>query len=140
MKETILSISGRPGLFRLVSQGRGMLIVETIDTDKKRFPAGPRDKVTALNEVAMYTDDEDIALMEVFESIREKHNGAAVDINVKTASDEELADFMANVLPTYDRDRVYKTDIKRLIQWYNILVNNGYSDFKEEEEGTEVAE
>ncbi len=133
MKETILSIAGRPGLFRMVSQGRGMLIVESIDADKKRMPAGARDRVTALNEVAMYTDDEDIALMDVFESIRKKYNGAAVDISPKKATDKELADFLAGVLPNYDRDRVYMTDVKRLIQWYNILVNNGYTDFKEPE-------
>ncbi len=134
MKETILAISGRSGLFRLVSQGRGMLIVETIDKDKKRMPAGARDRVTSLNDVSMYTDDDDVALMDVFEAIRAKYNGEAVNIDVKTASDTVLADFMAEVLPNYDRDRVYKADIKKLIQWYNILVNNGLCDFKGEEE------
>ncbi len=133
MKETILAISGRPGLFRLVSQGRGMLIVETIDKDKKRMPAGARDRVTSLNDVSMYTDDEDVALMDVFEAIRAKHDGTTVNIDVKTASETALADFMAEVLPNYDRDRVYKTDIKKLIQWYNILIDNGICDFKNEE-------
>ena len=136
MKETILSISGRPGLFRLVSSGRGNLIVETIDDAKKRLPAGARDRVTSLNDVSMYTDDDDAPLMDVFQNIANANDGKAVDINVKTASSKELADFMATALPNYDRDRVHMSDIKKLIQWYNILVNNGFTDFavKEEEE------
>lgn len=133
MKETILSISGRPGLFRLVSSGRGNLIVETIDDAKKRLPAGARDRVTSLNDVSMYTDDDDAPLMDVFQNIANANEGKAVDINVKTASSKELADFMATALPNYDRDRVHQSDIKKLIQWYNILVNNGYTDFVESE-------
>ncbi len=137
MKETILSISGRPGLFRLVSSGRGNLIVETIDDAKKRLPAGARDRVTSLNDVSMYTDDDDAPLMDVFQNIANANDGKAVDINVKTASSKELADFMATALPNYDRDRVHQSDIKKLIQWYNILVNNGYTDFVESEEEEE---
>lgn len=133
MKETILSISGRPGLFRLVSSGRGNLIVETIDDAKKRLPAGARDRVTSLNDVSMYTDEDDAPLMDVFQNIANANDGKAVDINVKTASSKELADFMATALPNYDRDRVHQSDIKKLIQWYNILVNNGYTDFAESE-------
>lgn len=133
MKETILSISGRPGLFRLVSSGRGNLIVETIDDAKKRLPAGARDRVTSLNDVSMYTDEDDAPLMDVFQNIANANDGKAVDINIKTASSKELADFMAKALPNYDRDRVHQSDIKKLIQWYNILVNNGYTDFVESE-------
>lgn len=131
MQDTILSISGKPGLYRLVSQGRGNLIVETIDANKKRFPVGVRDRVTSLNDVSMYTDEADVPLMEVFESIRTKESGAAVDMDLKKAKAEELTGFMAAVLPNYDRDRVYLTDMKKLIQWYNILVNNGYDRFVE---------
>lgn len=138
MKDIILAISGKPGLYRLVSQGHNMLIVETIDAAKKRIPAGVRDRVTSLNDVSMYTDDEDKPLMEIFESIKNKENGQAVSLDYKKASPAELAEFMAAVLPNYDRDRVYNTDIKKLIQWYNILVNNGYTSFVEEEETTEA--
>ncbi len=136
MKDTILAISGKPGLYRLVSQGRNMLIVETIDAEKKRVPASIRDRVTSLNDVSMYTDEEDKPLMEIFESIRVKENGQPVAIDHKKASAAELADFMAAVLPNYDRDRVYTTDIKKLIQWYNILATNGITDFVEPEEET----
>jgi len=131
MQDTILSISGKPGLVRLVSQGRGNLIVESIDSGRKRFPVGVRDRVTSLNDVSMYTDEADVPLMEVFESIRVKENGAPVAIDLKKAKSEELQEFMAAVLPNYDRDRVYLTDMKKLIQWYNILVNNGYDKFAE---------
>lgn len=138
MQDTILSIAGRPGLYRLVSQGRGMLIVESVDATRKRFPAGARDRVTSLNDVSMYTDEEDKPLMEVFENIRQKENGGKVAVNIKKATEMELTDFMAEILPNYDRDRVYLTDIKKLIQWYNILTENGYSEFVTPQDGEEA--
>lgn len=134
MKDTILSIAGKPGLYRLVSQGRGMLIVEALDATKKRIPAGARDRVTSLNDVSMYTNEDDKPLMEIFETIKQNENGAAVNIDLKKATAQDLADFMAKALPDYDRDRVYNGDIKKLIQWYNILINNGYTEFVTEEE------
>lgn len=140
MQEVILAISGRPGLFRLISHGRGTLIVETIDATKKRFSASPREQVTALNDISMYTDSDDKPLMEIFQAIKEKQQGQKVEINAKTASKEELADFMAMVLPDYDRDRVYPTDIKKLIQWYNILTEAGFNDFVVVEEEEAAAE
>lgn len=137
MKEVILSISGKPGLYRLVSQGRGNIIVETIDEAKKRVTAGVRDRVTSLNDISMYTTEEDKPLMEIFEHIKQELGGKPADVNVKTATPKELADFMTLALPNYDRDRVYNGDIKKLIQWYNILVNNGYTEFVD---ATEEAE
>lgn len=137
MKDIILSIAGKPGLYRLVSQGRGMLIVETVDAAKKRIPAGARDRVTSLNDVSMYTDGDDKPLMEIFETIKQNENGELVNIDLKKASSQELADFMAKALPNYDRDRVYNGDIKKLIQWYNILVGNGYTEFVVEEAAAE---
>ena len=139
MKEIVLSISGKPGLYRLVNQGRGNIIVETIDAQKKRIAAGVRDRVTSLNDISMYTDEEDVPLMDIFENIKTQLDGKPAEINVKTASAKELSDFMAMALPNYDRDRVYNNDIKKLIQWYNILINNGYTDFKTEEETNEEA-
>ncbi len=145
MKDTILAISGKPGLYRLISQGHNMLIVEAISPEKRRIPAGIRDKVTSLNDVSMYTDEEDKPLMDIFESIKEKEGGKAVAFNYKKATAAELAKFMEEVLPNYDRDRVYNNDIKKLIQWYNILIENGYTEFSSstpvvEEEKTETAE
>lgn len=141
MQDTILAISGKPGLYRLISQGRGMLIVETVGADKKRLPAGARDRVTSLNDVSMYTNEDDKPLMEIFQSIADKENCQPTSIDYKKASKQELADFMASVLPDYDRDRVHDSDIKKLIQWYNILVNGGYTKFVDESEAaSETAE
>ncbi len=137
MEKTILAITGKPGLYSLVQQGRGMLIVETIDEKKRRFPVGPRDRVTSLNDVSMYTEGDDVSLNSVFHNIKELYQGKTVDIDLKKASKDELADFMAKALPSYDRERVHLSDIKKLIQWYNLLVSNGISDFEPAEETAE---
>ena len=108
MLRTILSISGKPGLYKLISQGKNMLILETLDATKKRIPAYSHDKVISLGDIAMYTDDEEVAL--------------------------------AEVLPTYDRDRVHTSDIKKLIQWYNVLISNGITEFVAAEEETATEE
>ncbi|MBQ8243535.1 MAG: DUF5606 domain-containing protein [Bacteroidaceae bacterium] len=139
MLRTILSISGKPGLYKLISQGKNMLILETLDATKKRLPVYGHDKVISLGDIAMYTDDEEVALAEVLESVKTKSNGTVTAIDYKKASAAELQAFMAEVLPTYDRDRVHNSDIKKLIQWYNILVSNGITEFVAagEEEATE---
>ena len=139
MLRTILSVSGKPGLYKLISQGKNMLILEALDATKKRFPVYGHDKVISLGDIAMYTDDEEVALAEVLESVKTKSNGGVTAIDYKKASADELQAFMAEVLPTYDRDRVHNSDIKKLIQWYNILVSNGITEFvaAEEEEATE---
>lgn len=142
MKETILAISGKPGLYRLIARGNGNLIVESIDEQKRRITAGSRDRVTSLRDVSMYTMDDDKPLMEVFESIKEKYNGQPVDIHTSKADKAQLYAFLDEVLPDNDADRIYPGDIKKLIQWYNILVQAGYTDFletNEEEEATAEA-
>ena len=143
MKETILAISGKPGLYRLISRGKMNLIVEALDNTKKRMPVFSTDRVTSLSDIAMYTDDEDVPLWQVLKSVGEKSESKPTVINYKKASANELHKFFAEVLPSYDRDRVHDSDIKKLIQWYNILVNAGITDFEEtiahaeEEEGEE---
>ena len=135
MLKTILSISGKSGLYKLVSQGKNMLIVESL-TDKKRMPASGTDKMISLGDIAMYTDDEDVPLQEVFLSIKKKENGQPININIKTATPDELRQYMGEVLPTFDRDRVHLSDIKKLISWYNLLVANNLTDFEPAEEET----
>lgn len=143
MLKTILSISGKPGLYKFISRGKNMLIVESI-ADKKRFPASGNEKIISLGDIAMYTDAEDIPLRQVFTSMKEKENGALVTLNPKKASANELCAYLAEVLPNYDRDRVHVSDIKKLIFWYNLLVTAGLTDFEEknteEETETEAAE
>ena len=139
MLETILAISGKPGLYRLVSHSNRGLIVETLDEKKKRMPVFGTDKVISLADIAMYTDEEEVPLRQVLCNVKEKENGQQTTLDYKKASKEELVEFMAAVLPNFDRDRVYTTDIKKLIQWYNLLIENGVTDFEEkaEEEKTE---
>ena len=137
MKETILAISGKPGLYKLVSRGNRNLIVETIDAQKKRFPAFAADKVISLADIAMYTDEKEVPLRQVLNNIKAKEDGKVAQLDWRKASKEELFAFMGEVLPNFDRDRVYPADVKKLIQWYNILIENGLTDFDEALKETE---
>ena len=130
MNDIILAISGKPGLYKLVSRGNRTLIVESIDEAKRRFPAGMRDRVTSLGDVAMYTDAEDVPLMQVFQNLHDAEKGAT-KVSHNEATDEQLIEIMNVALPNWDQDRVHKSDIRKLIQWYNILVKNGYITFVE---------
>jgi hypothetical protein len=137
MLKTILSISGKPGLYKLVSHGKNMLIVESL-TDKRKMPAYARDKVISLGDIAMYTDETEVPLHEVLTNIKNKENGAIASVK-PSASAEELKAYMAEVLPTYDRERVHNSDIKKLISWYNILIEAGITEFTPEETKAEEA-
>ncbi len=129
--ETILSIAGKPGLYKLVSRGKMNLIVEAIDETHKRIPAFATDRVTSLGDIAMYTDAEDVPLMTVLASVRDKEQGKECSLNYKKCSADELHEYFAAVLPAYDRDRVHDSDIKKLLQWYNILAKAGVTNFEE---------
>lgn len=131
MLETILAISGKPGLYKLVSRGNHNLIVETLDTQKKRFPAFAADKIISLADIAMYTDEKEVPLREVLNNIKAKESGKTTSIDYRKASKDELFAFLGEVLPNFDRDRIYPSDVKKLIQWYNILIENGLTDFNE---------
>lgn len=131
MLETILAISGKPGLYRLISRGNRSLIVETLDAQKKRMPAFGADKVISLADIAMYTDEKEVPLREVLNAIKEKESCKPTTIDYRKASKEELFAFLGEVLPNYDRDRIYPADVKKLIQWYNILIENDLTDFDE---------
>ncbi|MBR5655932.1 MAG: DUF5606 domain-containing protein [Prevotella sp.] len=128
--ETILSIAGKPGLFRLVSRGKMNLIVEALDETHKRMPAFATDRVTSLADIAMFTDSDDIPLWQVLKNMGEKEQSKECTLNYKKCTGKELKEYFAEVLPEFDRDRVHDSDIKKLIQWYNILVKNGITDFE----------
>lgn len=130
MFERILTISGKPGLYRLLSSGRNMLVVEVVDATKKRMPVHNSDKVVMLDDIAIYTDTEEVPLREVFKKIYEKE-GAVLSMDLKLATPEELVEYFESVMPDYDRERVYLTHIKKMYSWYNILVANGIVDFEE---------
>ena len=138
MLKTVLAISGKPGLYKLISQSKNMLIVEAVSADKKRMPIYASDKVISLGDIAMYTDADEVPLAEVLEAVKAKENGNVASLDYKKASVEELHAFMAEVLPNYDRDRVHNGDIKKLIQWYNLLISNGITEFVEKTEEPEA--
>lgn len=137
MKDNILAISGKSGLYKLVARGGNTIIVESIDAQKHRFNVGLHDRVTSLNDVSMYTTGEDVKLLDVYATMLEKTGGKQVEIDLKHASKDQLAETVAQYLPNYDPDRVYPNDMRKLIQWYNILVENGLTDFKDEEQAEE---
>lgn len=133
MLKEILSVTGKPGLYKLISQGANMLIVENI-TDKTRQPVYARDKVVSLADVSMYTNSEDKPLREILKNMLAKHEGKACGIDIKKASSKELYAYLETVLPDCDSDRIYPTDIKKLIKWYNLLVAAELTDFEPEPE------
>lgn len=131
MLETILSIAGKPGLYKLVSRAKMNLIVEAIDEKKKRMPTFATDRVTSLSDISMFTEGEDVPLYEVLVKVREKEGGKVASLDWRKASAKQLQDYFAEVLPDFDRDRVHNSDIKKLLQWYDILINAGISNFEE---------
>ncbi len=137
MLQTILAISGKPGLYKLVSRAKNSLIVEALDETHKRQPAFATDRITSLADIAMYTETEDIPLHKVLTNVKNLENGKTVSIDIKKADGNTLREYFAKVLPEFDRERVHNGDIKKLLQWYNILINNGISDFDEEMKPTE---
>lgn len=137
MQQTILAIAGKPGLYKLVSRGNNNLIVEALDATHRRQPAFGTDRITSLADIAMFTDTDDIPLMDVLENLKTLEGGKKSAFDYKKASGAQLQEYFAKVLPNFDRDRVHGSDIKKLIQWYNILIENGITDFKEEMKPTE---
>lgn len=135
MLRTILSITGRPGLFKIVSQGKGTLIVEELGSSK-RLPIHARDKVSSLGDIAMYTESGDTPLGEILDKVYAKHNGEKIDVKTLVKNDGLKAAF-EEIVEDYDRDRVYNNDIKKLFTWYNILIDNGFTKFTEEENAEE---
>ena len=134
MLKKILSISGRPGLYKLISYGKNMLLVEGL-TDGHRFPVHSRERVMSLGDISIFTTSEDLPLSQVFENVGKKFENKAIDTKAYSTPDQ-LHEFMKSVLENWDEERVHNSDIKKIILWYNILVNAGITDFtaKDEEE------
>lgn len=135
--DKILSIGGRPGLFRLLTQTRTGFVGESL-LDGKRVTVGMRNNVSVLSEIAIYTLEEEVPLREVFQKIKDKEGGKNTSISHK-APKIELEEYFFAVLPNYDEDRVYASDIKKIIQWYNILLDNKINDFSETDDEETIA-
>lgn len=129
MIERILSISGKPGLYRLLGRGKNMLICESL-IDGRRCPALARDKVLSLEDIAMYTVDGEMPLNRVFAKAKALTGGKIAPVSTKDPAVEQRAWF-AQVMPEYDADRVQAGDIKKFIQWYNLLIETGNDDFSD---------
>jgi len=140
MLKKILVISGKPGLYELVSQGKNMLIVESLK-DKKRMPAYEysREKIISLSDIAIFTETGEVPLKKVLISIKEKENGNPSSLDPKNSDNKSLREYFSSVLPDFDRDRVYPTDIKKIISWYNLLIEAEKHEFFEETEEQPIA-
>lgn len=142
MIKNILAIAARPGLYKLVNQGKNMLIVESMSTGK-RTPAYAHDKVISLGDIAIYTTSGDMPLSEVLETIKEKNDGKPVDLKA-LGDDSAIRAYFAEMIPDFDDERVYTNDIKKVFSWYNQLIASGVTEFKDEEiaqdEAAEAAE
>ena len=137
MLRTILSITGKPGLFKIVSHANRMLLVEDLLT-KKRTPVHSRDKVVSLGDISMYTMGDDKPLDEILDLVYAHENGAKID--VKSLSTDDLRERFGEILPDFDRERVYPSDIKKLFTWYNTLLEAGFTKFTSDEAAEEAAE
>ena len=134
--EKILSISGKTGLYKLKTQTRSGFLAESL-IDGKKINVSGRHNVSLLSEIAIYTLTEEVPIREVFSKISEKENGGAAISHKEPKI--KLEEYFFEVLPDYDEDRVYASDIKKVIQWYNLLVKNGFTDFSESEESKKEA-
>ncbi|WP_158973684.1 DUF5606 domain-containing protein [Cellulophaga sp. L1A9] len=133
--DKILSIGGKPGLFKLLTQTRAGFVAESL-LDGKKITVGFKNNVSVLSEIAIYTLDAEIPLREVFRKIQEKENGEKTPVSHKDDK-LKLEEYFFEILPNYDEDRVYASDIKKVIQWYNMLQEQGIADFEAKEETKE---
>ena len=130
MLKKILSIAGKPGLYKLVSTSKTLTLVESL-IDKKRIPIYPQEKIVSLGEIAIYTMEDEIPLKDVFTKIKENEDGGKIADEHKS-NNKKLFSFFETVLPTYDKEKVYASDIKKIVKWYNLLIENNI-DFEVEE-------
>lgn len=131
MLKTILSITGKPGLFKIVTNGKNMLLVEDI-ISHKRIPAHSRDKIVSLGDISMYTLGEDVPLAQILENARKLYEGKSVEVKALQEAGKLREEF-AKVLPDFDQDRVYDGDIRKFFTWYNLLIQAEITDFVEAE-------
>lgn len=130
MLKTILSVAGKPGLFKIVSNGKNMIIVESL-VDSKKMPIHARDKVVSLGDISIYTVSDEKPLQDVFLAMKKIEDGARASIE-PNAKVEDLKEYFEKVLPDYDKEKVYPADIKKMITWYNLIIQSNI-DFEKEE-------
>ncbi len=131
----ILSISGKPGLYRMIGEAKNNIVVESL-IDGKKGPAFAHERISSLKEISIYTETEDVSLYEVFKKIYEMQEAKEV-LNPKKASANEVKALFEEILPDYDKDAVYVSDMKKVFTWYNFLLERDILEFTEEEEETQ---
>ncbi|MDG3583610.1 DUF5606 family protein [Galbibacter pacificus] len=134
--DKILAITGKPGLYELKAQTRSGIVAESL-IDRKKISVGLRSNISLLSEIAIYTLTEEVPLKEVFNKIKQKENGEKTKISHKEEK-IKLEEYFFEILPDYDEDKVYASDIKKVIQWYNLLLDYGITDFGDEEKSKKV--
>jgi hypothetical protein len=139
MLKEILAVSGKPGLYKLVSKKNSLLIIESL-VDKKRIPAYARDKIISLGDISIYTDKEEVSIGQTFTAIKEKEKGGNVSLDLAQAQPDDLRAYFAEILPDFDRKRVYPSDIKKILKWYEILIASQITDFSKKEEAVQDRE
>lgn len=135
MLKTILSISGRPGLFKLLSNSKNMIIVESLQ-DNKKIPVHARDRIVSLGDISIYTETDEVALQDILVAIKNKENGKPIEVPASSKVDE-IKKYFAKILPEYDKDRVHTSDMRKIYTWYNLLV---HANIELEEAKEEVKE
>ena len=135
MLREILAITGKPGLYKIISHSGKTLIVEEMTTGK-RFPVSARERVVSLGDIAMYTESEDKPLGEILDTIYAKEDGKKLNVK-EIISGEGLKAKFEEYIPDFDKDRVHDSDVKKLFSWYNLLLDNGFTKFTEDEEKPE---
>jgi hypothetical protein len=128
----ILSISGKPGLFKMVGETKNGLIVESLE-DNKKFPVFSHEQISSLKEISIYTETDSVSLKDVLKKVRELQDDKPVD-NPKKASADDLKALFEQLVPDYDKEAVYISDMKKVLTWYNLLLKNDMLDFTEDEE------
>lgn len=136
--DKILSIGGKPGLYKLLTQTRSGFVAESL-LDGKKITVGFKNNVSVLSEIAIYTLEEEVPLREVFQNIQKKEDGGMTSVGHKDDK-LKLEEYFFEILPNYDEDRVYMSDIKKVVQWYNILLEQGITDFAAKDEKEETKE
>lgn len=137
MLNKILSVSGKPGLYKLISTSKNLNVVESL-LDGKRIPVYISEKLVALSDVSIYTDENDVPLRDVFKKMKENEGGNKVALLSKS-SNKDFFNYFETILPDYDKERVYASDIKKIINWYNLLIDNNI-DFEIEPTETDTSE
>lgn len=136
--DKVISIAGKPGLYKLITQTRGGFVAESL-VDNRRISVSVQNNVSVLSEIAIYTLTEEVPLRQVFKNIKKKENGEATPVKPKDSKDK-LEEYFFNVLPDYDEDRVYASDIKKVIQWYNLLQEHNMLDILSDDEDEKVSD